>query len=106
MNYIWGAVALVLFGAGWYFGGIGGRLDCAQQRIETYKTNERVIAAEIKRADEAEAKLAKALAKSPQTGKKVADAVRNNPAPVSCVVPDAVVDSLQVGIDSVRAATR
>lgn len=106
MNYIWGAVGLVLFGAGWWVGGMSDRLACAESRIETYKTNERVIAAEIKRADEAESKLAKALAKSPQTGKKVADAVRNNPAPVNCVVPDAVVDSLQAGIDSGKSAAR
>lgn len=108
--YIVGCVLIVLLAIA---GGIGHRLGSAKGRIALSEYKAKVSAdhlAELadadKRTSEAESKLAAALAKHPQTGKKVADAVRDNPAPADCAVPDAVVDSLQDGIDSGRSATR
>lgn len=97
---------LVVLAFVYWLGGQSGRTNLAEYKAKVATDHLKELAAADDRTASVESKLAAALAKRPQTGRKVADAVRDNPAPADCVVPDAVIDSLQEGIDSGRSATR
>lgn len=59
-----------------------------------------------RRAYESDEALRIAQQKVPQTGKQVDDEVSKHPTSPDCVVPDAVADRLQDGIDAGKSAVR
>lgn len=61
MNYIWGAVALVLFGLGFHFGGLSG-----EAKLSAYKSKANAAIAQAARQETAASEHARAVEKASQ----------------------------------------
>ncbi len=99
------AIALLLgaYAFGHHNAKQGGKLALAKElafQAEAYRAQ---VEQWQKAAIDADDALRKAQAAIPRTGQRVSDEVRNNPTSVDCVVPDAVVDRLQEGVNASAA---
>jgi hypothetical protein len=102
-----GAALLVcglMFGWGYHTANLAGRLALESERRQVAEDARLQIEAAQKQAYDADERYRKAQQKIPQTGQKVADAVREHPSSPDCVVPDAAADALQDGIDAGKAS--
>ncbi len=95
-------IALVLgaYAFGHHNAAQGGKLALAKELAFQAKSYQAAVEHWQKVAVDADEALRKAQAAIPRTGQRVSNEVRNNPTSIDCVVPDAVVDRLQEGIDA------
>lgn len=104
LRYWWAiALAVALAWTHWLaydYGRSEADAAAAAAKARQYQLDLNAIRTATALAKEAQGKLDKALANVPRTGQRVSDAVRNNPTPVTCVVPKEVTDALNEGISA------
>jgi hypothetical protein len=100
------ALAAFLAYTAWMYrlGGTEARKDCTERENAELKAERAQVEYWQKQAFDKDEALRKALSALPKTGSKVERVVHDHPTSPACVVPDAVVDALQDGIDAGKPA--